>query len=146
MFISARDGDPVRTLELALQAVIDADSVEAKLRAGAKAGSYAGRTADERLAAATEAGVITPAEAQRVRRARALVAEVIRVDDFAQDGARALGELFDLGLGFGHRLSRQYEWGVMPSVKNAGRARQSKSMQDPGHPPDLLAAARGACD
>ena len=85
MFISARDGDPVRTLELALQAVIDADSIEAKLRAGAKAGSYAGRTADERLAAATEAGVITPAEAQRVRRARALVAEVIRVDDFAQD-------------------------------------------------------------
>lgn len=90
MFISARESDPVRAIELALDAVIAAEPVEQKLREAAKAGRVAGRTREERLQSAAAGGLLTLDEAASVRRARKLVDEVIRVDDFPQDlGASA---------------------------------------------------------
>ncbi len=85
MFISGSDQDPLRTIELAVEAVRAAEPIETKLRHAARAGHLAGRTADERLASAVTAGAVTLEEAQLVRRARKLVDDVVRVDDFPQD-------------------------------------------------------------
>ena len=92
MYISRPpDDDPVALIERALAATLAAEPIEAKLRAAAKAGPLdaklppGARRRGARRARATAAGVITAAEARRSSTARDLTAQVIRVDDFAQD-------------------------------------------------------------
>jgi acyl-CoA dehydrogenase len=83
VFISDNENDPVRTLESALTAVIAAEPVEAKLRQAQQAGRIArGHAAAE---AGLKAGVITPAEADLLKRAAELRRKVIMVDDFPKD-------------------------------------------------------------
>ncbi len=83
VFISANENDPVRTLESALVAVIAAEPVEAKLRQAQQAGGIArGHAAAD---AGLKAGVITPAEAELLKRAAELRRKVIMVDDFPKD-------------------------------------------------------------
>jgi len=85
VFLSRSATDPVATLEAALEAVVVSESVEARLRSAAPAGA-AYRPDDERpVQAALEAGLITPEEADAVKRAAQLRREVIMVDDFPQD-------------------------------------------------------------
>jgi acyl-CoA dehydrogenase len=83
---------PVAVLEAALHAVIAAESVEAKLRAAAKAGTIGSRFADELAVQAVAKGVISSAEAATLERARTLRRKVIMVDDFPQDLGKS--ELF----------------------------------------------------
>jgi acyl-CoA dehydrogenase len=90
MFTPDAIDDPLRQLELALDATIAAEPIEARIRAAVKAGTLrvpvdprVGAHALDR--AAVDAGVITPDEARVLAHHRDLVASVIRVDDFGQD-------------------------------------------------------------
>jgi len=85
VFISGEAGDPVRTLETALVAVIAAEPVEARLREAQQAGRIAGRHAGQVAAEGLQAGVITQAEFDVLQRAAELRRKVIMVDDFPQD-------------------------------------------------------------
>jgi acyl-CoA dehydrogenase len=85
VFVSGDESDAVRTLETALRAVIAAEDVEAKIRAAHKAGTIAGRSADQLAGDALEKGVISRAEAETLERAQQLRRKAIMVDDFPQD-------------------------------------------------------------
>ncbi|HVF63485.1 MAG TPA: acyl-CoA dehydrogenase [Casimicrobiaceae bacterium] len=82
MFIPDDIDDPVRAIELALEATIAAEPIEAKLRALPAPASSLPETAEARDERALAAGVITADEARVLAEHRALVAQVIRVDDF----------------------------------------------------------------
>ncbi|MBL8502993.1 MAG: DUF1974 domain-containing protein, partial [Rhodocyclaceae bacterium] len=88
MYVPRDAQDPVGVIELALEATLQAEAVQAKLRAAQKAGKLPGRSAQEIESQALASGVITTAEHALLVRARELTAEVIKVDDFP----------FDLGL------------------------------------------------
>ena len=92
MFIQRDEADPVGRLELALQQVAQAEQIEAKIHAAAKTGALAGYTADERIAAATRAGVIGAEEADALMRYGRLRRACIMVDDFPQQAGRAAAE------------------------------------------------------
>lgn len=77
MFISRDEADPIATLEAALQATIDAEPVEQKLRAQ--------NTNGHDIAALVKHDHITEAEAAVVQRARTLRRRAIMVDDFPKD-------------------------------------------------------------
>ena len=90
MFIPHGIDDPIRQIELALEATVAAEPIEDKLRAAIRAGRLAARVepgapADALDRRAVEAGVITSEEARVLAGHRALVAKVIRVDDFDAD-------------------------------------------------------------
>ncbi len=90
MFIPDEVDDPVRQIELALEATIAAEPIEAKLRAALRAGKLApddepGANPERFDLQAVEAGVISADEARVLAEHRALVADVIRVDDFGPD-------------------------------------------------------------
>jgi len=77
--------DVLATIELALQATIAAEPIEARIRDAAKSGRVAFAQGEDRAATAVVAGVISADEAALLQRAQQLTEEVIRVDDFAQD-------------------------------------------------------------
>ena len=90
MYLGRDDEDPVALIERALAATMAAEAVEAKLKAAAKDGAFdatlgPGEGIDELAARAVSAGVIDAREARTLVEQRALVAKVIRVDDFAPD-------------------------------------------------------------
>jgi acyl-CoA dehydrogenase len=85
VFIPGNEDEPVGTLEAALRAVIAADAVDAKIRAGVKAGTLKGRRADELAAQALANNLISNDEVTVLARAQALRRKVIMVDDFPQD-------------------------------------------------------------
>jgi len=71
--------DPAVILEKAFLKVVETEPLEAKIRKAIKAGAI--KNGD--LGKAQEAGVIDAAEAEKLRETRALVADVVKVDDFA---------------------------------------------------------------
>jgi acyl-CoA dehydrogenase len=77
--------DPVAVLELALEATMRAEAIEAKVRAAQKAKTIAGRGQEALTADALAKGVITSDEKVTLERREALRQKVIRVDDFPQD-------------------------------------------------------------
>jgi acyl-CoA dehydrogenase len=90
MFLPATAGDPVADIERALAATMVTEAIEAKLKAASKAGALdlalaPGEDIDDLAARAVAAGVITSDEARALVEQRELVAQVIRVDDFAPD-------------------------------------------------------------
>jgi acyl-CoA dehydrogenase len=90
MFIAKADDDPAAQIERALAATLAVEPIEARIRAAMKDGSFKpeavpGAGADERVDGAAAVGVITADELALIQRQRALVAAVVRVDDFAQD-------------------------------------------------------------
>jgi acyl-CoA dehydrogenase len=101
MYIGTGDDDPVGLIERALLATIEAEPVEAKLRAAVKDSRLDGHLppgagievlADRALAA----GVIGVDEARALIAQRELAAKVIHVDDFDKDlGASLLQPAID---------------------------------------------------
>jgi acyl-CoA dehydrogenase len=87
-YVPRREDDVVGRLELAMEAVIAADPIEAKMRRAAKEGKLRERTLAERRAAALAQGIITQAELDQLNRTDRLRREVIRVDDFEHDLSR----------------------------------------------------------
>ncbi|TMH53391.1 MAG: DUF1974 domain-containing protein [Betaproteobacteria bacterium] len=75
----------MRIIELALEATLTAEPIEARIREAQRAGRLPVKPGEDRAAAAQAANVITAEELALVRKARRLVDQVIRVDDFAQD-------------------------------------------------------------
>ena len=88
MYIPRDEKDPVGVIELALEATLQAEALQAKIRVAQKTGVLSGRTAQEIARSALEKNVISSAEHALLVRARELTGEVIKVDDFP----------FDLGL------------------------------------------------
>jgi acyl-CoA dehydrogenase len=101
MFIGKGEDDPVGLIERALAATMTAEPVEAKLKAAMKDRRLDGRLppgagVEELTARGIAAGVIDVDEARVLVEQRALVAQVIRVDDFDRDlGASLLQPAID---------------------------------------------------
>ncbi|MBK8336358.1 MAG: acyl-CoA dehydrogenase [Sterolibacteriaceae bacterium] len=84
MYVPRDEDDPVGVIELALEATVQSEAIEAKMRAAVKAGRISGRGA-QLAASACAAGVITSAEQALLARRDELRDKAIRVDDFPQD-------------------------------------------------------------
>jgi acyl-CoA dehydrogenase len=87
MFISKDENDAIGTLEAALVAAVEAEPLEQKIRGVQRAAGEAGASHGD-IARALGAGAVSPAEAQRVERSRALRRKAIMVDDFPKDLGR----------------------------------------------------------
>jgi acyl-CoA dehydrogenase len=87
-YVPQVENEPVGAIELALAATLQAETIEAKIRDAEKAGRLAdnprANVRDIALVAA-ELGVITPAEAEVMRRRNHLRDIVVAVDDFPFD-------------------------------------------------------------
>ena len=85
MHIPTSEQEPLGALEAALSATIQAEAVEAKIRAAQRSGKLTDTATDGLLVAALSAGIISTEECAVVERANSLRAEVVRVDHFAPD-------------------------------------------------------------
>ncbi|MBA3775349.1 MAG: DUF1974 domain-containing protein, partial [Betaproteobacteria bacterium] len=90
MFIPQDADDPVAAIERALSATIAVEPIEANLNIAIKEGRIAGTAAPDAgieviAERAVAAGVISEEERQSLVAQRALVGQVIRVDDFDRD-------------------------------------------------------------
>lgn len=85
--------DPERNelaqLDRALALVLETEPLERRLTEARRDGSLAAADPDVELDAARKAGLITTGDAARIREARALVAEIIAVDDFEAEDLMA---------------------------------------------------------
>jgi len=88
MYLPRKEDDVIGRLEFAMEAVIKAEPVEAKLRAAQKDGRLEQRGTAERREAAVKGGIITLAEFEHLVRTDRLRREVIMVDDFPTDLSR----------------------------------------------------------
>jgi acyl-CoA dehydrogenase len=86
MFLGSPDrDDTLAVIDAAMEAAIQAEAIEARIRTAQKAKAITGRTPPELVHAAVAASVITAAERDQLARAAALRDKVVRVDDFPQD-------------------------------------------------------------
>ena len=85
MYLPKSESEPLGCLEAALEAAIQAEAVEAKIRVAQKAGTIRGGSPEELAQAALTARVISAEDHALLDRAAQLRDEVIRVDDFPQD-------------------------------------------------------------
>ncbi len=87
-FLPRVEQEPVGAIELALKATLEAEQIEAKIRAAEKDGRFAGNplaNVRDIAAVAFEAGVINAAEYEVMKRRNHLRDIVVRVDDFPFD-------------------------------------------------------------
>lgn len=82
VFVSKRDGDAVGVMPLALNAILETEPLEHKLRKLVRAGKFTALTQHDRLAEALKLQWIDQAEFDALTRARKLKRDVIMVDDF----------------------------------------------------------------
>jgi acyl-CoA dehydrogenase len=87
-YVPRREDDVIGRLEFAMEAVIKADPIEAKLRKAGKDGLLPQRTLAERRAAAVAQGIITQADHDHLVYTDRLRHDVVKVDDFDHDLAR----------------------------------------------------------
>ncbi|MDR2186545.1 MAG: acyl-CoA dehydrogenase [Azonexus sp.] len=87
-FIEPLESDPVGVIELALAATLEAEPIEARIRAAEKAGRFDGNpqaNVRDIASVAFESGVIDAAEYEVMKRRNRLRDIVVRVDDFPFD-------------------------------------------------------------
>jgi acyl-CoA dehydrogenase len=87
-YVPRKEDDVIGRLEFAMEAVIKADPIEAKMRSAQKLGKLAQHSALDRRAAALEQGIITQAEHDHLAYTDRLRHDVIKVDDFDHDLSR----------------------------------------------------------
>ncbi len=87
-YVPMREDDVIGRLEFAMQAVIRADPIEARVRKAQKEGKLPQRALDERRRAALAQSIITQEELDHLLYTDRLRREVIGVDDFQHDLAR----------------------------------------------------------
>jgi acyl-CoA dehydrogenase len=75
-------GNPLGQLQVALQAAVDAEPLEQRLREARKAGVITSEHPLSQIDEAEQNGVLKPAEAASLRALDAMVMEIIHVDDF----------------------------------------------------------------
>jgi acyl-CoA dehydrogenase len=85
IYVSDDENDVIGGLQAAFLAATEAEAIEAKIRAAEKSGKLGSHQANEHLIEALKQGVISPAEAEMLRRAHVLKRRVIMVDDFPKD-------------------------------------------------------------
>jgi acyl-CoA dehydrogenase len=85
MYLPKSESDVVGAIEAAVEATLAAEPIEARIRDAQKNGTLKVEVGDDRPAAAQTAGVINAEELTVVRRAKRLLDQIVRVDDFAQD-------------------------------------------------------------
>jgi acyl-CoA dehydrogenase len=85
MYLPKSESDVLGAIEAAVEATLVAEPIDARIREAQKSGRLSVRVGEDRPAAAQIAGVINAEELIVVRRAKRLLEQVIRVDDFAQD-------------------------------------------------------------
>ncbi|QJR13923.1 acyl-CoA dehydrogenase [Usitatibacter palustris] len=91
-YVPRKEDDVIGRLEFAMEAVVKAEPIEAKIRAATKEGKLAQRTASERRLAALNQALITQAEYEHLTYTDRLKRDVIKVDDFEHDLSRQSGE------------------------------------------------------
>ena len=87
-YIPRKENDTIGRLEYAMEAVIKADPIEARVRAAWKAGQLPQTTLAERRAESVTQGIITQEEHDHLLYTDRIKREVIKVDDFEHDLAR----------------------------------------------------------
>jgi acyl-CoA dehydrogenase len=87
MYVPRDENDAVGVIELALEATLAAEPIEAKLRAAEKAGRIGAGDTATKLRHAQEAGILSADEVALVHRCNHLRDKAIAVDDFPQDFA-----------------------------------------------------------
>jgi acyl-CoA dehydrogenase len=92
IYVPRKEDDVIGRLEFAMEAVIKADPIEARIRAAQKEGKLLQRTLPERRDAAVKQGIITLAEFEHLVRTDRLKREVIMVDDFPTDLSRSASQ------------------------------------------------------
>ena len=85
LYLPKQAGEPLCRLETAFKAVKEAEGIEKKIRQAAKEKKLPKAKGAELVAEALKAGIITPAEADILKRAEELRLDAITVDDFSQD-------------------------------------------------------------
>src|SRR5215470_15814116 len=85
MYLPKSENDVIGAIEAALEATLAAEPIEARIREALKSGRLVVKVGEDRPAAAQAAGVIDAEELAIIRRARRLLEQIVRVDDFAQD-------------------------------------------------------------
>ncbi|HUQ29328.1 MAG TPA: acyl-CoA dehydrogenase [Usitatibacter sp.] len=81
-YVPRREDDVIGRLEFAMEAVIKADPIEAKVRAASKEGKLPQKSLVERRAAAVAQGIITQQELDHLVYTDRLRRDVVKVDDF----------------------------------------------------------------
>ncbi|MGH8736930.1 MAG: acyl-CoA dehydrogenase [Burkholderiales bacterium] len=89
MYLARSEADPTCKLEAALAATIACEAIERKLHVAVKLGTIAPRAGADAAALGHDRGVISAEEYALWQKKEALRKEVIKVDDFEQDFARA---------------------------------------------------------
>jgi acyl-CoA dehydrogenase len=87
-YLPLTESEPVGAIELALVATLEAEAIEAKIRAAEKAGRFTNNpqaNVRDIALAAVECGVITAAEFEKMKRRNMLRDIVVHVDDFPFD-------------------------------------------------------------
>ena len=82
VFISEKASNPVGLLELALPRVIATEPLERRLLKAQGAGKFDGGDMPSQLQMAVEQSIITADEAKELEAVRAMVTEIIAVDEF----------------------------------------------------------------
>jgi len=85
IFISKDASNPVGLLELALPRVIATEPLERRLHKAESAGELPAGDRQSQLQKAVELSIITAEEAKELEAVRAMVAEIIKVDEFESD-------------------------------------------------------------
>jgi acyl-CoA dehydrogenase len=85
MYLPKSESDVIGAIEAAVEATVAAEPIEARIRDAQKSGTLKVKVGEDRPAAAQTAGVINAEELTVVRRAKRLLDQIVRVDDFAQD-------------------------------------------------------------
>jgi acyl-CoA dehydrogenase len=101
IFASRDPENPVGRLELALEAAQAAAPLERRLRTARRAGRIDARDTEAAIDQALPLGLLTPDEAETLRRSEALREQVIQVDSFDDLGARSRRPI---GTHWRHRL------------------------------------------
>jgi acyl-CoA dehydrogenase len=92
IYVPRQEDDAVGRLEFALEAAIQAEEVQGRIRGARKAGAIEGKNNDELAQRALEKGLISVADLDQLTRAKTLARGVIMVDDFPQDFGRGSRE------------------------------------------------------
>ncbi len=92
MYLPNDENDIMGQLNAAMNAVVAAEPIEAKVRAAQKAGRIIAKTQDAAFEEAKSLSVITDTELALWKRARVLTKEVVRVDDFDKNFGLAVVE------------------------------------------------------
>jgi acyl-CoA dehydrogenase len=87
-YIPRREDDVIGRLDIAMEAAVKAEPIEAKLRRAFKEGKLPQRTPAEQRASAVSQGLITREEHEHLEYTDRLRRDVIKVDDFEHDLAR----------------------------------------------------------